>query len=72
VFLAMEVSMAYASAGWIMRIVLLFHSSVGCTMLYFIWLRILSGRRGYWAASVIVYITAACISFYIISPLLAC
>ena len=71
-FVSLGISVAFASAGWLMRGLLLFGSGVSCVMLYFLWLRILSGRKTYWLAVAAAAAAACWTSFYIISPFLAC
>lgn len=70
-FISVGISVAFSSAGWMMRTMLLFSGSIWCVELYFLWLRLLSGRKACWFPVISVGIAAGCISYYIISPFLA-
>ena len=70
-FVFTGISVAFSSAGWLMCTLLLFSDGVWCIVLYSIWLRLLSGRRTYWLAGLIFAVAATCMSYKIITPLLA-
>lgn len=70
-FVSMGISAAFSSAGWMMRGLLLFFDSVCCILLYFVWYRILNGRKAGWFWIILAGLLAGSIEFYIISPFLA-
>lgn len=71
-FVSTEISAAFASAGWLVRSLILLHNSAVCVMLHLLWIRVLSGRKVHWFIISIGIVVASVVSFYIISPLLAC
>jgi len=71
-FVSLGVSVAFASAGWLIRGLLLFYNSFSCVMLFFLSLRILSGGKVCWLAVIAAVTAANGASFCIISPFLAC
>lgn len=70
-FVAIGISVAFSSAGWMMRRLLLFCDSVWCVLLYFLWYRLLTGRKASWLAIILAGILTGGIEYYIISPFLA-
>lgn len=71
-FVAVGISVAFSSAGWLIRRIVLFYNSVWCVMLYFLWHRILYGRKGFWLVAAAAGLFTGCIAIHIISPFMAC
>ena len=71
-FISIGITFAFGSAGWLMRALLLFSCNILCVLLYFLWTRLLLGRKPYWFAIFAIGIFACSVAFYIISPFLAC
>lgn len=66
---------AFGSAGWLLRILLLFSDSVYTLFLYCLWLRLLSGRQFRCFSDTVIYFLIAVwtcgVDYYIIAPFLA-
>jgi len=71
-FVLMGISVAFSSSGWLIRSLLLFSDSIYCSILSFLWLRILSGRKSHCFAVTVCCISFSYTAFYIISPFAAC
>ena len=71
-FVSLGISIAFSSAGWLMRRILLFSGDIWCVALLFLWIRILSGQKACWFAVLTAGALACGISCYIISPFLVC
>ncbi len=71
-FIAAGIYAVFSSAGWLMYGLLLFSGGILCADLYFLWLRLLSGRNGCWIWTVTVWVLAGSMVDHIISPFLAC
>ena len=70
-FVSMGICAAFSSAGWMMRLLLLFYDTVCCVLLYFLWYRLLRGRNVSWLVIILTGILAGGLDYYIISPFLA-
>lgn len=70
-FVSIGISVAFSSAGWMMRGLLVYYDSILCVLLYFLWHRLLAGRKVYWFAIIFAGVLAGSIEYYIISPFLA-
>ena len=70
-FVSMGICLAFSSAGWMMRPLLLFYDSILCALLYFLWYRLLTGRKACWLLTIMAGILAGGIEYCIISPFLA-
>lgn len=70
-FVSIGISVAFASAGWLARSLLLFSGGIWCSLLFFLWSRLLSGQRVCWAAVLFIGLLIGGIMGYIISPFLA-
>ena len=72
---ACGISIAYGSAGWLMRFLLMFTDILSLPLLAFFWLRYSGGGRRLSLYSVFTYFAAAAcigsIDFFVISPFLA-
>lgn len=71
-FASMGIWVSFASAGWLMRILLLFTDWTCLPILYWFWLRSLKHRVGLWETILVCSLTGflGSISFRIISPFL--
>ena len=67
-FISMGITVAYASAGWLVRSLLLISDSFICVLLLFLWLRFRSESKTRWFLSWLVCIVISTSVFYIISP----
>jgi len=70
-FVSFGICVSFSSAGWMMRRLLLFYDSVWCALLYFLWYRLLVGRKACWLVIILADVLAGSIEYYIISPFLA-
>lgn len=72
---SLGVTAAYGSAGWLMRLLLMFSDLCALPLLLFFWLRYISGERRFTAWSACRYLaallTVGSIDYCLISPFLA-
>lgn len=71
---SLGISMAYGSAGWLMRCLLMFADSAFLPVLVFFWIRYGFGRRPMSCRTVLGFLAVAvaigCFDYYMISPIL--
>ncbi len=72
-YLALAVLSAFGSAGWLIRWLLMFSDSLSLPVLWWYWLRAVSGRRKFadTAAAFLAALVIGSVDFYMISPVLA-
>ena len=70
-FMAMGISSAFGSAGWLVSALVLFSGHMWNWILYFLWIRILAGRKIHWSLVTVAFLLTGCIAVYVISPFMA-